>query len=206
MNENAFEVGWQTRLKQRHQVDERGYFDFGLLVYGSLLHPEEIDTVFGPLSEEPIPVRVEGFRRVFNKYVSERLRKPRGNCAAVLNLRRRESSWFNGLLIQFVSPVGLNKYASRERAYRITRIPEKSIRRHGRTGRPTPDSLNAYYTCLLEEGDDLSDRIEPIPSYLDLCLEGARSWGTDFEEDFLRSTWTRNTRLRDYLNRTSAST
>lgn len=206
MNRETAVVEWQKRLKKRHQIDEEGYYDFGLIVYGSLLHPEEISTVFGQPSMQPVPVRVEGYRRVFNKYVSERLRKPRGNQAAVLNLRPRESSWFNGLVIPFVSPEGLDKYASREREYRIERIPSRSVRPTGGGEIAALDSLNPFYTCLLEEDEKLSEDIDPIPSYLELCLAGARNWGDSFEQEFLRSTWTRKTRLLDYVNRTTTST
>lgn len=72
------EPGWVGTIRDRHGYDEHGMLDAGIIVYGSLLDPRELWYVFARNQSELIPVNVSGYRRLFNKWVSERLSEPRG--------------------------------------------------------------------------------------------------------------------------------
>ncbi|RLE47612.1 MAG: hypothetical protein DRJ31_08575, partial [Candidatus Methanomethylicota archaeon] len=49
-------------------------------------------------------------------------------------------------------------------------------------------------------GKRIRSDIMPIPSYLDLCIEGAREWGERFYRDFLNTTFLSDGRtLREFL-------
>ena len=74
----------------------------------------------------------------------------------------------------------------RERGYDRYRVDDGSLTRHG-DGTPLELLGSA---CLYVGKPDLYGRdVLPNPEYLRICLEGAREWGEDFYEDFLRTTF-----------------
>lgn len=181
----------------RGDENEPELLDLGLITYGSLLHPEEIRILF-PHEELSIePVKISGYARRFSKSVAEHLRKVEGDQSGVLNVHSEEDEWFNGLLVGPVSRMGLRKYAFREREYDITSVSFEQIDFY--TGDESIiDRLDTVHTCLLDP-DGETPAFEPVPDYLDLCLDGTDVWGEDFRKDFLETTWVKGRKLGKYL-------
>lgn len=179
---------WLPVLRQRHLDVEQEQLPIGLIAYGSLLEPTELDGVFDRSSIAVRPVRVAGYVRLFNKPVAAHLRDPEeADGRGVLNLRQRENGWFNGLLVYPVGETALERYARREREYDLERVPPCALTSYGGRLGP-PGKLESIYTCRLAEDPRLDDGLSPVADYLKLCREGARHWGEAFYEDFRRTT------------------
>lgn len=179
---------WLHALK-RHHLDAGGErLPIGLIVYGSLLDPAELDGVFDRPSTSVRPVRVAGYVRLFNKPAASHLRDPeKADGRGVLNLRKRENGWFNGLLVYPVGETALERYARREREYDLERVPPSALTPYEDPGN-LPGTPESIYTCRLAEDPRLDDGLSPVSDYLKLCREGACQWGEAFYEDFLRTT------------------
>lgn len=179
---------WLARLRQRHLGGSGGPLSIGLITYGSLLAPAEINVVFDRDAVTVRPVRVEGYARLFNKPVAPHLRDPgEADGRGVLNLRPREGAWFNGLLVSPVHDSSADQYAFREQEYDLEEIPPSALSFYG-ANPPVGVGLEAIYTCLLTDDAALDDGLDPVADYLELCREGARHWGDGFYEDFLATT------------------
>lgn len=161
----------------------------GLITYGSLLDPAELEIVFNRRAMTVRPVRVAGYVRLFNKPVASHLRDPgKGDGRGVLNLRPRKDGWFNGLLIYPVRESSVRRYAFREQEYDVERISPSTLSFYEEKNHPGGEEIEAIYTCLLTGDPDLDEGLAPVADYLELCREGARHWGDAFYEDFLRTT------------------
>lgn len=179
---------WLARLRRRHLGGSGRRMPIGLITYGSLLAPAEINVVFDRDAITVRPVRVEGYARLFNKPVAPHLRDPReGDGRGVLNLRPRKEAWFNGLLVSPVHESSADRYAFREQEYDLEEIPPSALSFYG-VKPPAGIGLEAIYTCLLTGDAALDDGLDPVADYLELCREGARHWGEEFYEDFLVTT------------------
>lgn len=187
---------WLGDIRDRHDRNQ-GALPVGIVTYGSLLEPSEIRQVFSREDVRVVPIRVEGFVRLFNKEVAGHLRNPEGEARGVLNLRPESTGWFNGLLVAPVHDPALRKYAHREREYGLTAIESSDLSVYPSGDPAVLDELEAVYTCLLEEDERLDPDLPPIESYLELCLEGARHWGDAFYRDFVRSTLVRGRPLHE---------
>ncbi len=183
----------------RHRQGESQKLNMGLITYGSLLHPEELEVLFHRSDQNVFPVRVEGYTRRFSKSVSPHLRTVNGPKSGVLNLHSSDGNWFNGLLVGPLSLSGLRKYAFREREYDITDVRREHIEFYESPPAGFEKDLTSIYTCRLEDLDESDGELEPVPAYLDLCLEGAREWGETFFNDFIRTTRVKDRSLKKYI-------
>lgn len=167
----------------------------GLLVYGSLVDPGELRDLCEDCVDRAIPVRVDGLRRVFDQETS--WRSDHEHERAVCNVVRDPESWINGLVLPDVSRETFSEFREREKWYRLVGVPRSAVE-------PYRDSdegaLAANDVVLTTTGTETDDDIEPIPDYVDQCLEGAAAWSTTFHEEFLRTTETNSGRsLADHV-------
>lgn len=155
----------------------------GVIGYGSILAPTEIDLVLTACEDRVVPVKVDGFKRVFNQEAS--WRDVDGPERGVLNVVRDDDHWFNGVLLADLDREEFERYRERERGYRLIEVEREAIDPYD-----TGDGLilTELELVLIATGKKPRDAIEPIGEYLDLCLEGAETWGREFEEDFRTTT------------------
>lgn len=122
-------------------------------------------------------MKVSGFRRLFNQEAS--WRETDGAERRVLNVELDADAWFNAILLPDVDRETYAEFRERERGYRL---------------------VEALDLVLVATGEKTATGIEPIPDYLELCLEGAAHWGEEFYDDFLATTEaTPGVPLVDYL-------
>jgi hypothetical protein len=155
----------------------------GLLVYGSLIHPEEHADLPGLRSAHP--VILSGWRRVFHQTPS--WRRGEGKAIAVLDVVPSPGTDLPLILLRF-EHLDFSELDRRERGYRRLAIPGERLASFDGTSLSLPDSLSLY-TGRPELRDPT---LLPNPDYLALCLEGARTWGTRFYRGFLESTFLGN--------------
>lgn len=163
-----------------------------LMAYGSLIHPDETLRHAFEVTNR-IPVKVKDYRRLFNQKVT--FRKSVGNRAAVLNISEEKNMWINGILLEGFHANFHDEIDAREAGYDRLVIPPENISYYDK-------NLNLSLPCYIYRGKQgaQDDSLFPIDDYLDLCLEGAKTYGEDFFEDFVHTTWvTGNRRLDSYL-------
>lgn len=157
----------------------------GLLVYGSLLAPAELRELGTDAVGRAVPVRVDGLRRVLNQETSWRSDHERER--AVCNVVRDPDGWLNGLVLPDVSRATFTEFRERESWYRILEVPLPDVEPYRDAAEA---ALEATDVLLTTTGTETDDDIEPVPEYVDLCVEGAAEWTATFREDFLRTTET----------------
>ncbi len=153
----------------------------GLLAYGSLIHPDEYRALPGLIAA--IPVRVQGYRRIFNQTPS--WRKGEGKRIAVLNVIPSPVDSINAICLVLASET-LSTLARRERGYVLEEVPDArlSFDRAIDAG-SFPERFLIYRGRVgLQDHTLLAN-----PEYLNLCMEGAKSWGENFYRLFLKSTY-----------------
>jgi hypothetical protein len=173
----------------------------GVIGYGSLLSPDELVPFLETDASRVTPVRVEGFRRVFNQESVWRAKATEGdeNEIAVLNAVRDETSSMNGVLVPDLSTGEYEALRARESGYRMVEVEHEAIDTHEAD---SEDDLPEDDVVLVPTGNRVNDELLPIPEYIDICLEGARYWGDEFHDDFLHTTEVRSGEtLGEYLDR-----
>lgn len=161
--------------------------------YGSLLQPSELRELAPGMPDRAIPVKIEGFRRVFDQRTSRRTDDD-VECA-VANVVRSADSWTNGVLLPDVTRAEFEEFRERERWYRLVEVPPGDIEPYDTAD---ASSIEAQDVVLTTTGLETDTDIEPIPEYVDACLEGAAEWGETFREDFLETTETNAGSLTDF--------
>jgi len=189
---------WFRDLLDTTAEPDEDPLDLAVVTYGSLLHPREIDTLFHHEDRIVVPVRVEGFSRHFSKSVAPHLRDVEGEESGVLNVHPNHGEWFNGLLIGPLREKGLRKYAFREREYDVIDLGLSHLELYSESDLDL-DDFETVFTCYLDPSDESVDLYEPVPDYLDLCLEGAEKWGGSFLKQFKETTRVGEKTLIDYL-------
>lgn len=171
---------------------------FGVLIYGSLFHPTDLDHLFDEYEDRVARVRADGFRRVFDAKADRR--ETVADRSAVLNLHR-EDDWCNGLLVTDLTPGEFGTYARRETTYRFIIVEEEQLSVYPSDSVSFPDEI--VVPCEAPKHND----IRPIPSYVNTCLQGAREWGDEFYEDFIETTYvTTGESLAEYFGLPASST
>jgi hypothetical protein len=158
--------------------------------YGSLINKNELIKEFSKHKEfskkkKVIPVIVSGLKRVFNVSVS-------GGAYKVLGVKESSSSTAecNGVLVK-VNEVELAALIERESNYTMKTIKKDRISfPYGKkTDLKKEDQILCFYPELLFKlTKTQSERIPIRPNYLNICLEGAKSFGKDFLHDFIETT------------------
>ena len=173
----------------------------GVIGYGSLLSPDELVPFLETDASRVTPVRVEGFRRVFNQKSVWRAKATEGdeNEIAVLNAVRDGTSSMNGVLVPDLSTGEYDALRARESGYRMVEVEHEAIEPYGSD---SEGDLPEDDVILVPTGKRVNDELLPIPEYIDICLEGARYWGDGFRDEFLRTTDVRQDEtLAEYLDR-----
>jgi hypothetical protein len=172
--------------------------------YGSLLSPDELVPFLETDASRVTPVRVEGFRRVFNQESVWRAKATEGdeNEIAVLNAARDETSSMNGVLVPDLSTGEYDALRARESGYRMVEVEHEAIEPYGADDiDASRDGLPENDVVLIPTGTRVDDELLPIPEYVEICLEGAGYWSESFREEFLRTTEVRSSEtLAEYLN------
>lgn len=171
----------------------------GIVGYGSLLSPDELVPFLETDASRVTPVRVEGFRRVFNQESVWRAKVTEGgeDEAAVLNAVRDDGSSMNAVLVPDLSREEYEALRVRESGYRMVEVEDESIESYGADEQ---DGLPENNVVLIPTGNRVNDNLLPIPEYVEICLEGARHWGDGFRDEFLRTTEVRGGEtLAEYL-------
>ena len=147
-----------------------------LIVYGSLINEEELQNqgLWGHNSE---PVKVFGYRRVFNQEPSYRMKD--SNDRAVLSIEANATSWFNAIMIKDLDEAYFEALDMREIGYERIQVDCKTY------------GGDFYKDCFVYLGrmDKKSNEISPNKEYLHLCLKGAKEISKEFHQDFVNSTF-----------------
>lgn len=159
----------------------------GILGYGSLLSPDELVPFLETDASRVTPVRVEGFRRVFNQESVWRAKVTDGgeDEIGVLNAVRDRGSSMNAVLVPDLSSDEYEALRVRESGYRMVEAEKEAI---GHYAEDEKGSLPEDDVVLVPTGNRVNDDVLPIPEYVEVCLEGARHWGESFRDEFLRTT------------------
>lgn len=152
---------------------------YNLVVYGSLINKEELKKE--NISFENVElVKVSGFQRVFNQEPSYRLVNSINR--AVLSVEEKKDSWFNAIVIKNLSVEYLSNLDIREKGYHRVNIEDNQvIKYNGET----------IANCIIYKGrlEKLNNEILPNFDYLNICLKGVNSFGKEFLQDFLNTTY-----------------
>lgn len=154
-----------------------------LVGYGSLLQPSELASLATEAPTRAIPVKIDRLKRVFDQRTSRRTNDD-VECA-VANVVRSDNSWMNGVLLPDVTRAEFDEFRERERWYRLIEISSSDIEPYDRV---EASRIEEQDLVLTTTGLETATDIEPIPEYVDACIQGASEWGEAFREDFLEST------------------
>ncbi|WP_457607949.1 gamma-glutamylcyclotransferase family protein [Nitratifractor sp.] len=149
-----------------------------LLVYGSLVHPDEHRAISGLV--DAVPLRLRGYRRRFTQRPS--WREGVGERIAVARVDPDPRGEINLLCLLFET-IDFRALDERERGYRRIEIDPSLL--HPCRNEPLPDCERFFLYLGREELH--APELEPNPDYLRLCLEGARHWGEEFYRKFVES-------------------
>lgn len=147
--------------------------------YGSLINKESLLKT-APSATDIIPCKLFGFIRIFNAKninICEKNKK----CSAALNIEKSEyNQYINGVVFE-IDDEDFPNLKKRERNYELIKI--NLIDYNGK-------SFSAYtfrYPHFEVECEFLFDS-EVQKQYLKLCIQGAKTFGEDFYEEFLKTT------------------
>jgi hypothetical protein len=154
----------------------------GVVGYGSLLHPDEIDRTLEASPAEVVPIKCDGYRRVFDNEAA--WREGEGAERAVLNATPDPDAWLNGVLIRFGSRADWERYRRRERGYDLREVDPAALTPYRESDQSVIDATSAV---RIPVGDRTAEGIRPIPSYLAECLEGARHWNERYDLPFVEA-------------------
>lgn len=164
-----------------------------LIVYGSLLHPEEVRQQDYPI-KNPVPVWVSEYQRVFNQEPSWRPSEDRKR--AVLNVEYTKNKRFSALLFDLDKGADLSDLDERERGYNRIEVPESYIQFFSDESVVKSKSPTFFYKGRPQKRNP---QILPSPEYLETCLSGAMQWGDGFYHSFLDTTCIADQTLRQFL-------
>lgn len=91
----------------------------------------------------------------------------------------------SGVLLPDVSRSAFDTFRERERWYRLIEVSPDDIEPYDETDR---SRIERHEIIVTTTGLETEMDIDPIPTYVNACIEGAAEWGAQFREDFLVST------------------
>ena len=149
---------------------------YKLIVYGSLINEDELQNQ-GLWGHNVEPVKVFGFKRVFNQEPSYRMIN--SNNRAVLSIQPDNTAWFNAILIKDIDEAFFQALDMRESGYERIKTECKTYKGE------------FYKDCFVYMGksEKHSETIAPNIEYMTLCADGAKKHGKEFYEDFLKTTF-----------------
>lgn len=167
------------------------YVSHSLFIYGSLMHPEELVSIFG---EEATlyKVKLNGFVRDYSK-ISKSWGSEEEDIG-VLGIMREEDEWCNGIIIDGLDDNGITNYYIRELGvtpdqyvedkfgYNIIELDLDDIEFYDNE----VDVSTPVKTATI---NDRIDAPNTHPQYTRLCESAAKEYGDDFYKDFDDSTY-----------------
>ena len=153
---------------------------YNQIVYGSLLHPEELKS-HGISMDMVEFVKVKNYKRVFNQEPSRR-RSDTIN-RAVLNIQRDDNCWFNALLIKNIPENSLKELDIREIGYDRLNLEDGLVRYY------KDDKIAKNCFVYIGKVGKQNSNIFPNIEYFKLCLNGAKSHFDKFYLDYLNTTY-----------------
>ena len=153
---------------------------YNQIVYGSLLHPEELKKQNISMDRVKF-VKVKNFKRVFNQEPS--WRKVDSINKAVLNIEHDENAWFNAIVIEGITQEHLDDLDHRERGYDRITIPDGDVTLY--------ESDEVISGCIVYKGkvDKQNSEILPNIDYFAICKNGADSHFKEFYSDYMATTY-----------------
>jgi len=148
-----------------------------IIGYGSLLNQASAERTI-VLHAPPRPIRVYGWRRVFN-IICDEDKDLKTMDKAVLNVVQDKDAFFNGALLE-IDDDSFQHLKQRECEYDIVTADVCCFQTNEKLG-----------TALLFVGkqDRLTYFIHPDPDYYQLCRAGAASFGEDFLKEWDETTF-----------------
>jgi len=152
-----------------------------ILTYGSLLDPSELADAYEDVSYSK--VKLEGFCRHFAQKGTFRRGENGEDCVA--SVAESEGDWVSALIITGLTEEEYDEYVERESGYTIREVSPDSITFYSDE---EPWALDSFDEILLPVGDRPVETVDPVPSYVRLCTEGAFKHGDEFGMDFVFTT------------------
>jgi hypothetical protein len=171
--------------------DGQGY---GLLAYGSLMHPDELAGHCA--GTRSAPVRVRGYRRSFSQEPS--WRSGEGTDRGVLTVHPSPAHWFNAILVSGADDTAVRSLDRRERGYTRVPVPASLVEPYATDQVIEPVREIVLYTG---RGERWNEGLRPNRAYLQICIDAAERWGSEFADDFLRTTHVGGVPLYTFLQR-----
>lgn len=145
--------------------------------YGSLLNKmsAERTVAFG---KESRPVRVYGWRRIFN-FVCGEDKEVKSMDKAVLNVVPDKAIFFNGVLFE-VDDAGLERIKQRECDYDMAEVDVHCFHTNEKLGKAT---------LFVGKRENIMYFVHPDSEYYRLCMTGAASFGEEFLKEWNETTF-----------------
>ncbi len=150
-----------------------------LIVFGSLLHPDEL--LKHNVSIDMVKlVKVQGYKRLFDQEPS--WRKSDTINRAVMNIKPHSNSWFNAIAILDLREEDFEDLDKREKGYDRTALKDGMVITYA--GEIIKD-------CIVYVGkkNKQNNTILPNKEYFKLCLDGANSHFKQFFDDYIKTTY-----------------
>ena len=158
--------------------------------YGSLINEDSLRKTV-PSAKNIVPVRLQGYTRVFDFPSSTRLCEKSGKCCTVLNaFESKKDSSINGIIFE-MDEEDLQNLIYRETGYELIEVEVENYYDEN-------VKIVAYFfkAPKYESNYFLFDS-EKQMEYLDLCVEGCKIFGDEFLREFLETTYIENKSLRE---------
>lgn len=164
------------------------------VAYGSLLDPATLGELFDGIDGRVQPVKLQGFKRVFNQEAS--WRDVDDDQRAVLNVVPAEDAWCNGIVVPNLTREECHAFRERERGYRLIEVDPDRLDPYAARAVDTDHvggvgpRVDTQDLVLVPTGTRVTDDIAPIEPYVEECIAGASQWGETFRADFEATTAT----------------
>ena len=161
--------------------------------YGSLLNEKSLLSTVSEIIEIK-PALISGYRRDFGLWVEDGMKHDCadqcGKAYYAMNAEKKEGAKMNGVLIK-VDQEQYDKLVQREKQYDIHDVEvydfvENKVITNG-----------SLFVASKGAGGFNFDNPAQL-KYLQICLEGARSFGQDFYDEFVRTTYIGDKSLANY--------
>lgn len=163
-----------------------------LVTYGSLINKNELlNNDIDILDYKPIILN--GFKREFSQEPS--WRKSTSINRAVLNTKEDSNHFINALLIDIYIK-DIEVLDKREIGYNRLKVDRNSIEFKYDLIENIKQNDIFIYTGKPEKYNNL---ILPNLDYMNICIQGANSWGDVFYNDFIKSTFVQDEALEDFI-------
>ena len=156
--------------------------------YGSLINEESLRRTV-PNAFNLFPAKVKGFVRVFNLPTQRKRCSEKGCPIAVLNIEKSEwNQEINGLCFE-MNVEEFDALQERERSYELIEIEIEDY--EGNLHKGFTFRVLHYDAYPYIFGSSTQDE------YMQICIEGCKTFGDEFLEDFMKTTYIGNKTLEE---------